>query len=164
MAAIAFILFWVLVGIGLFVVAIGGGPRNARDQVLHAQGRGGRRTATTLIALAFLAFGVALPTYVIARSTDDDEAGQQGIPLTAAERKGQEIFGIRCNECHTLAAANTAGRVGPNLDELRPPKSLVLDAVTNGRARGIGTMPAKIVQGQEARDVAAFVAKVAGRN
>jgi mono/diheme cytochrome c family protein len=164
MAAIAFILFWILLAGGLFTVAIGGGPKSARENVLQAQGRGGRRTATALLALVFLAFGVALPTYVIARNKDDDEAGKQGIPLTAAEKHGQEVFGHRCNECHTLAAANTVGRVGPNLDKLRPPASLVLDAVTHGRARGIGTMPAKIVQGKDAKDVAAFVAKVAGRD
>ena len=58
----------------------------------------------------------------------------------------------------------TSGAIGPNLDKLRPPASLVLDAVSNGRARGIGTMPADIVQGKDARDVAAFVAKVAGRD
>jgi mono/diheme cytochrome c family protein len=164
MAAIAFLLFWILVAGGLFLVAISGGARGAREQVLQAQGRGGRRAATAIITLAFLVFGVALPTYVIARNKDSDEAGKQGIPLNASEKRGQEIFGRRCNECHTLAAANTAGRVGPNLDKLRPPASLVLDAVTNGRTRGVGTMPAKIVQGRDAKDVAAFVAKVAGRD
>jgi cytochrome c5 len=164
MAAIAFLLFWIILFGGLFTVALSGGPKNAREQVLQAQGRSGRRVATGILVVVFLGFGVALPTYVIARNKDAKQAGKQGIALTANEKKGQEIFGRRCNECHTLAAANTAGRVGPNLDQLRPPESLVLNALANGRARGIGTMPAKIVQGQDARNVAAFVAKVAGRN
>lgn len=164
MAAIAFILFWILIASGGLLVAFGGGPKGAREEVLQAQGRGGRRAVVGAVVLAFLGFGVALPTYVIAKNKDSKEAGRQGIPLTASEKKGQQIFGVRCNECHTLAAANTAGRVGPNLDQLRPPASLVLDAVSNGRKRGIGTMPAKIVQGEDAKDVAAFVAKVAGRD
>ena len=55
------------------------------------------------------------------------------------------------------------GRVGPNLDVLRPPKELVLDAIDKGRALGMGQMPAQVVEGKEAEDVAAFVAKTAGR-
>jgi mono/diheme cytochrome c family protein len=55
------------------------------------------------------------------------------------------------------------GKVGPNLDQLRPPKALILDAIKNGRARGQGQMPAGLVDGQDAQDVADFVAKVAGR-
>ena len=53
--------------------------------------------------------------------------------------------------------------MGPNLDQLRPPKALILDAIQKGRARGQGQMPAGLVDGQDAQDVAAFVAAVAGR-
>ena len=53
--------------------------------------------------------------------------------------------------------------VGPSLDELRPPKNLVYDAIVKGRARGQGQMPAQLFEGREARQVADFVAAVAGR-
>ena len=38
----------------------------------------------------------------------------------------------------------------------------MLNAILEGRARGIGQMPALLYQGKEAQDVAAFVAAVAG--
>jgi mono/diheme cytochrome c family protein len=55
------------------------------------------------------------------------------------------------------------GKVGPNLDQLHPPQALVIDAIRKGRARGQGQMPANLVDGQDAQEVAAFVAKVGGR-
>lgn len=50
---------------------------------------------------------------------------------------GRSIFTTTCGSCHTLADAGTTGTVGPNLDESRPPKELVVDRVTNGQ----GVMP-----------------------
>ena len=55
-------------------------------------------------------------------------------------------------------ASNAVGKVGPNLDALRPPKVLVIDAIKKGRAQGRGQMPAGLVDGQDAQDVAAYVA------
>ena len=54
-------------------------------------------------------------------------------------------------------------QVGPNLDNLRPPEKLVLDAIHNGRARGNGQMAADLVEGEDADDVAAYVAKAVGQ-
>ena len=42
-----------------------------------------------------------------------------------------------CGGCHTLEAANASGTVGPNLDDAKPSKELVIDRVTNG----MGAMP-----------------------
>jgi mono/diheme cytochrome c family protein len=53
--------------------------------------------------------------------------------------------------------------VGPDLDTLRPPSALILDAIANGRARGMGQMPEQLVTGPDARDVANYIATVAGR-
>jgi mono/diheme cytochrome c family protein len=50
---------------------------------------------------------------------------------------GKSIFAATCGGCHTLADAGTTGTVGPNLDEAKPPKALVVDRVTNGK----GAMP-----------------------
>ena len=50
-----------------------------------------------------------------------------------------------------------------NLDVLRPPSGLVENAVLQGRARGNGNMPAGLFSGEDAKQVAAYVAAVAGR-
>ena len=54
--------------------------------------------------------------------------------------KGKDIFlNIAvCSTCHILADAGSNGQIGPNLNEIRPDKIRVINAVTNG----IGVMPA----------------------
>tara|TARA_B100000953_G_scaffold225493_1_gene187035 strand:+ start:370 stop:675 length:306 start_codon:yes stop_codon:yes gene_type:complete len=44
----------------------------------------------------------------------------------------------QCGVCHTLQAAGSVGNIGPNLDQLKPPMSQIIYAVTNG----IGVMQA----------------------
>ncbi len=84
--------------------------------------------------------------------------------LTASEKHGRELFGQRCANCHTLKAANAIAEIGPNLDQLRPHKALVLDAIEKGRANGNGQMAANLYTGQDAEDVPRFVAKAVGRD
>ena len=43
-----------------------------------------------------------------------------------------------CGVCHTLGDAQTAGAVGPNLDNLQPS----LEQVRNAVGQGVGAMPA----------------------
>ena len=51
---------------------------------------------------------------------------------------GKAIFAeAGCGGCHTLEAADASGTVGPNLDDAKPSKELVIDRVTNGK----GAMP-----------------------
>ena len=51
---------------------------------------------------------------------------------------GKAIFAeAGCGGCHTLEAAGATGTVGPNLDDAKPSKELVIDRVTNGK----GVMP-----------------------
>ncbi len=52
---------------------------------------------------------------------------------------GKDVFlnKAACSTCHTLADAKSAGQIGPNLNEIRPDKIRVLNAVKNG----IGVMP-----------------------
>ena len=53
--------------------------------------------------------------------------------------EGESVFASSgCGSCHTLAAAGATGTVGPNLDETKPSRDLVVDRVTNGA----GAMPA----------------------
>ena len=84
------------------------------------------------------------------------------VELTSAQVNGRTLFAKNCATCHTLRAVNAVGKVGPNLDQLRPPAPLVLNAIQNGRARGNGQMPADLVAGSDAKDVASFVSAVAG--
>src|SRR5438132_5660121 len=144
---ILLIAFLVVVGLGLFVIALSGGPRGARAKVLQTQSRRGRRNVVAVIAFVCLAFGIAVPALVIASDEHQDKAGRADVKLTAAEKRGRVLFGHTCNQCHTLAASKTVGRVGPNLDNLRPPEALILNAIAQGRARGIGRMPAQLLQG-----------------
>jgi len=74
-----------------------------------------------------------------------------------------QLFGVRCVNCHTLEASNVIAEIGPNLDQLRPPKALVLDAIAKGRANGNGQMAAELYTGQDAEDVANYVAKAVGQ-
>ena len=52
---------------------------------------------------------------------------------------GKEIFlnSGNCATCHSLKDAGTVANVGPNLNEIRPDKNRILNAVKNG----IGVMP-----------------------
>ena len=64
-----------------------------------------------------------------------------------------------CGGCHTLAAANTSGTVGPNLDEASPSADHVVERVTNGK----GAMPSfKDQLSEQIQDVAAYVSENAG--
>jgi hypothetical protein len=164
LATVAFLAFWLVVGLILFFIALRGGPSGARA-TLQSQTRGSRRAAAVVFAVFYVAIGVAVPVLLLVGNHDSAEAhvGGTTIKLTAQEENGRAIFGERCASCHTLAAADANGKVGPNLDQLKPPKALVVDAVERGRQRGNGTMPAGVVQGDDVDDVAAFVAAVAGR-
>ncbi|HEY2637931.1 MAG TPA: cytochrome c [Solirubrobacteraceae bacterium] len=162
MAALLFIGFWVLLGITFAYVGIRGGAGEARES-LHRQSPRARHIAAGLFAVAFVGLGVAVPAVFLIGNHDNASAKFNGVKLDSDDSKGRDIFQIRCAGCHTLAAAHADGTVGPNLDDLKPPKSLVLDAIEHGRLRGNGNMPADIVQGQDAQNVADFVSKVAGK-
>jgi mono/diheme cytochrome c family protein len=164
LATAAFLAFWVVLGVVLFFIAVRGGPRGARA-TLQSQTRRSRRSAMVLFAIFYVAIGVAVPLAIELGNHDSASASVAGVTihLTKQEQHGREVFGTRCASCHTLAAAKAVGKVGPDFDQTRPPAALVLDAVTNGRQRGAGTMPALIVQGSDAQAVAAFVAQVAGK-
>jgi len=88
-----------------------------------------------------------------------------GNPSAAGPSKnatsGKDIFLANCGSCHTLADAGTSGKIGPNLDQLKPPLSIVQRQVINGG----GAMPA--FKGQltaaQITAVSKYVASVAGK-
>jgi len=53
---------------------------------------------------------------------------------------GKDVFLNKavCSTCHTLADAGSNAQIGPNLNEIKPDKMRVMNAVING----IGVMPA----------------------
>jgi mono/diheme cytochrome c family protein len=163
MSTLVFVLVWVVLGLGLLLIALSGGPGGALAR-LQSQTRTSRRVAVVGFLLALVVLGVGVPAAVIAAVDNRDDIPEADVSnLTAAEKHGQELFGERCIYCHTLKAANAVAQVGPDLDNLRPNKALVLDAIKNGRANGNGQMAAGIYEGQDADDVAAFVAKAVGQ-
>jgi mono/diheme cytochrome c family protein len=122
----------------------------------------------------YLGFGVAIPALLLTGNDANANAQIGGIKLTAQEKRGRVLFGQYCAVCHTLAAANADALVGPNLDMIQPSSSLVLHTIENGclpnpgkqteeTCLGYGVMPANVVQGSQARAVAAFVGAVAGK-
>src|SRR5829696_2211111 len=69
---------------------------------------------------------------------------------------GAQVFSTAgCGGCHTLAAAGSSGSVGPNLDDAKPEKSLIVDRVTHGQ----GAMPSfgDQLSEKEIADVAQYV-------
>jgi mono/diheme cytochrome c family protein len=74
---------------------------------------------------------------------------------------GKSIFTTTCGSCHTLADAGAAGTVGPNLDDAKPSKDLVVDRVTNGK----GQMPSfeGTLDEAQIQAVADYVSSSAGK-
>jgi mono/diheme cytochrome c family protein len=122
----------------------------------------------------FVIFGVfaaicliVIPYLALAR-----EGGGEAAPIEVEswDEDGKELFVNNCGPCHTLAAAGTDGVVGPQLDDILAPGgnatfegnyARALNAVTCGF--GNGRMPAGILQGENAQEVAAFVGAYAGQ-
>lgn len=84
------------------------------------------------------------------------------------EYNGAVLFSTHCSGCHTLSAAGTQGSgnrgertQGPNLDQRTETVEDALYAIQNGGFSG-AIMPQNIVVGDEADEVAEFVAKYAG--
>jgi cytochrome c551 len=173
LATILFLAFWVVLGLTLFFIAIRGGVGGARA-ALQTQTRGGRRFAWVIFTIIYVGLGVVVPFALLKGNNANASSQVGGITLNAAQKHGRDLFGENCGVCHTLSASNSVGKVGPNLDTLKPPAGLVLNTINNGCLQnpppnspqaclGQGTMPAQLLAGQDARDVSSFVAKVAGK-
>jgi mono/diheme cytochrome c family protein len=85
---------------------------------------------------------------------------------------GKELFVQKCASCHSLGRANASGVVGPNLDQAfdaaredgineNTIEGVVRRQIANVRRSSM--MPANLVVGSDARDVAAYVAAAAGQ-
>lgn len=166
---IGVIIFWLVLGLAVFFVAMRGGPRGARES-LHTESKASQRVVTAIVVLAF-AFGLVVPALVLAHNgAHQASVAAGGVHLDAEQQHGRVLFSDSCAFCHTLNGANAVGRVGPNLDirlgsqipTEAGRRALVLNAIAEGRARGNGDMPAGLYQGRDAESIADFVAAVAG--
>jgi mono/diheme cytochrome c family protein len=86
--------------------------------------------------------------------------------------QGKVLFTSKCGSCHTLAHANTTGTTGPNLDDMFAQDRA--DGVKSTSIQGLvsywiqypdiqGVMPAGLYKGQDAEDVASYIAAVAAK-
>jgi mono/diheme cytochrome c family protein len=126
-----------------------------------------------VFGLVVVVLAVLIP-WLAFRNDGDAARGAQSVP--ADLKSGQSLFQTNCGTCHTLYAAGTDGNYGPNLDELLSPsgpatgealgqvEGRVLNAVENGvdSTTTTGRMPGGILNKQQAKEVAEFVAHTAG--
>jgi mono/diheme cytochrome c family protein len=100
--------------------------------------------------------------------------------VPAGLQQGKSLFETNCGNCHALYAAGTDGNFAPDLDELLAPngppegpsaqeaiestESRVLNAIEEGvdSTTTPGLMPGGIISGEQAKEVAEFVARTAG--
>lgn len=152
--------FWVVAGVAVVLVAM---SATRRRRAGNKESKASARATTIAVAAAFIILGVVVPAAVMISNSDADAEARGGVDLTSEQVEGRQLFAQNCSTCHTLAASNAVGKVGPNLDAMRPSEELTLNAIEKGRARGMGQMPAEVVTGTEAEAVASYVAAVAGR-
>jgi mono/diheme cytochrome c family protein len=105
-------------------------------------------------------------------------AAALALTLTGCELKdagdnlvnGKELFVEKCGACHALDRAGTAGTIGPDLDSAF--RRARVDGLGSGTIAGVvqgqilhpgrdSRMPAGLVKGEDAEDVAAYVARAA---
>lgn len=124
----------------------------------------------------FVLFGlfaaVCLIVLPILASAHEEDPDTGAVQVASRDTDARDLFQNSCGACHTLAAAGTDGVVGPDLDDLLVTGGInddqqfegiygrVYSAVVCGRN---GRMPKGILTGENAEEVAAFVAAYAGR-
>ncbi|HEX3174506.1 MAG TPA: c-type cytochrome [Solirubrobacterales bacterium] len=135
------------------------------------------RKTFVIFGLTVVVLAVLIP-WLAFRSDGDAARGAEEVP--AELKSGQSLFQTNCGTCHTLYAAGTDGNFAPDLDELLAPSGApegpnaqdtikategrVLNAIENGvdSSTTPGRMPGGILDGEQAEEVAEFVARTAG--
>jgi mono/diheme cytochrome c family protein len=129
-----------------------------------------------VFGLLVVVLAVVIP-WLAFRSKGDAQSGDQQVASNL--KGGQSLFQTNCGTCHTLYSAGTDGNYGPNLDELLAPagpptgptaastikatEGRVLNAVENGvNSSTPGRMPGGILNEEQTKEVAEFVANTAG--
>lgn len=99
--------------------------------------------------LLTLLMGTALVMGLAACGGGDDDKGTD----TASDDAGAKIFDQKCSGCH---GGDLTGGMGPNLTKVgsKYSKDEILDIIKNGK----GQMPANVVTGDDANNVADWLA------
>ena len=131
-----------------------------------------RRMKTAKIASLSLAAAIALgATACGTRNVNLDKQDQANTSI----ENGANLFAERCSGCHTINSAGARGSKpekqrasgertnGPNFNVRRETKNDILYAIRNGGFSG-AIMPANVVVGTDAQDVANYLSKYAGRS
>lgn len=115
--------------------------------------------------------GAALAAAALAVLTGCD------LQENADKERGEQLFTQKCGSCHALTAAGTNADIGPNLDlafqaarasgmDQDTIEGVITAQIENPRPAAPDDtnvyMPANLVEGEDADDVAAYVASVAG--
>jgi cytochrome c551 len=162
-----FLIPWILIGIGVLFIAFSGGPGQARQAYLT---RGSIAFKITMVVI-YLGVGIAVPAIILSNRQDAEGATNKTRTVEASDQlqKGKTLFRSTCASCHTLAAVNARGVTGPDLDRIglnagsqKAAQTRILSAIKIG-GTGQGRMPSGLLQGQNAQQVAAYVASVAGQ-
>jgi mono/diheme cytochrome c family protein len=149
--------------VNMWQTLAGAEPRPARqrgDGLLFAA------EGAIMMIVVFLALGAGAAGFFLGRGTASSHTktvtvGTRPAPAPV-NAQGKSVFtSAGCAGCHTLKDADASGNVGPNLDQAKPPRALVVTRVTNGK----GTMPP--FKGQltaaQIQAVAAYVTAVEGK-
>src|SRR5215204_1249564 len=113
---------------------------------------------------ALAALAVATAALVSGCGAVDHMSASEGDPSN-----GKTLFSQKCASCHELADAKATGTIGPSLDDAfasvrrqQFDESTIRDVVRGQIAYPEEPMPAEIVVGEDADDVAAYVGKCGG--
>lgn len=174
-----------VVAFGVFAAACAGGPADGskrlaeackRQRAEVAEDEGGTPTAKStkdrLEDVTLVECSGQQVKVTDAEAGEDDQTKDTGKDTGEQEDVGsggdeaapakldpaaQSLFTGACAACHTLSAAGASGSVGPNLDETKLDAEGVRTQIENGG----GGMPPKLLQGEDADNVAAYVAGAA---
>jgi mono/diheme cytochrome c family protein len=119
---------------------------------------------------------VLVPAACLLAALAASGCGAVGRVTTGDPSHGKQLFSSTsktsaptCASCHTLADAKSQGTLGPNLDDAFSSdktqgfsEQTIRDVVRGQIAYPEEPMPANLFRGQDAKDVAAYVAKCAG--
>jgi mono/diheme cytochrome c family protein len=119
------------------------------------------------VARGLLALSLSLAALLAAGCGGDETTGFEG----ANQSNGKQLFVTNCGSCHTLADAGTFSDVGPSLDNALGyscsqgfEEDTIYSVVRGQIDLAAPPMPSDIVTGQDADDVAGYVASVAGKD
>ena len=161
MEIVAFLIPFVLLGGAVLFIAFTGGPSAAREAYLT----GGGRLLRVVFPVLYIALGVGVPALILtARGEATGRTGSlQAQEISEEADRGKQLFRQQCASCHNLDAVNARGVTGPDLDEIGKVTPGRIAAAIRSGGTGQGRMPAKLLEGKDAREVARYVTEVAGK-